>query len=1245
MKVVNDDLLLYGQGSDLVLVETPKSVTLQQRCAFEDSAQAIHGIALRPEGEGLVWGGRTFALAVLDDTDLSIESHGSAPDWIVDAALVHTETRQGVIGYILTAHNELLALHRDTQSDTVSPKLCIEVLTTNLSCILYSGHILLISEDHVLIAAGTAFGEIVVWSCKEETSGSENSASLLTSRIHHVYRGHTGSIFGIHITDEIGTSGTSKRYLLSCSDDRTIKVWPVDVEHVQLEYQDNGQHYKTGFDLARIGGTDQFLGSVFGHQSRIWSVKSLPMAFNNDKDVFEIVSCGEDATCQTWGVSVTDHTDNILKITPKYADNHHSGKHIWSSDVRRTIPGTVIYTGGADGQVIRRTVLSYEHCKVPESTNGSLKHFCLLTESTLLAVTGHGVLLRGELRAYLNGPEIRGLTASTVSGTSTLSGNLTEKHCASPPHCFSWSQVQIDDLGTNAIIAAIPNTGFALIRATDGRLFRYDGELQIAKTISPDSEREGRAGLFPLSLSNEARPLSSTTSVSDFVMTGGEPQRLIHAYTTQKALGEDRHQIFCGCDLPPDFVVTAAATGGSEILLVIGSRAGALAFYTLDYGDTLTLRACFRHVHGKDAVTSITHLLDGAKASNGISALHQQVHCFLTTGRDSTYAIHRLLFEPLSSNASLETLHRSSPPFGLYIEGAFLLEPNHSKSDGSFLTSDLCVYGFRSRNFVVWNETRQQEIFSVECGGAHRSWSFCPNETGGGTFVWTQAGKTHMYRQEAPACQIVKTGSHGREIKAAAIAPSQAQQLGEHSKNDLQLFATGAEDTCIRLWHYSLSRKTFHHLTTIDRHSTGVQHLQFSPYGNFLLSSGGAEELHLWQIHHDVPLVRVGVTLEATVPRSEHAVDLRITSFDVREDHPSSSHADLDFADSRNLRGLVIAAVYSDSSFRVFKYAYPSTAHGGGAIFTLHAGIYDANCLTQIILLPTVLSHVDDSKSAITAGTDGHIAIWSLSKPSDISDSVMTPQMKIKVQQNSIKAMLVVPLHSDHENPCRFLTITAGDDNALGLTLLSNIEVNTSESDLHRQQQPRSETANTSNVKPERKIKTKNNRLRLSASSPTPAPASQIRACPYEHETLLLPIAHAASITALALLSSCLKNQRQTILFASTGNDQVVRIWKVDIDLGHLSKKALEHPDQAVTLDQSQSDRQVSIDTKEHIRIRCIKECWTSVADVGAMEVLWKEETRSEGQGRCEAQRVQAKLLLTGVGMEVLDVAVDMSGE
>ena len=355
-------------------------------------------------------------------------------------------------------------------------------------------------------------------------------------------------------------------------------------------------------------------------------------------------------------------------------------------------------------------------------------------------------------------------------------------------------------------------------------------------------------------------------------------------------------------ELPSSSLITSALFIDSGKLLILGSRNGAMCLCDTNpiaKSAGVAESGIVHQIHAEDAVTSIHTLKSYAAEATDVY--------LMTTGRDGRYAIHNIQWVRQNGALRLKiiTVHESHPPFGPNIEGGFF----------DTRTGDLLLWGFRSKEFVVWNESKQQEIMKVECGGSHRSWSYLPgnDSPSGGSFVWTKASTCNVVVQSEVSHQVIKPGGHGREIKAMA-----AQSSGGILGGSRKLIATGAEDTAIRIFSYrdkdQGANEYFKCLATITKHVAGIQQLRWSDDGRFLFSAAGYEEFYVWRVR-EIPYLGIGVVGEYSFPQVTDDGDLRIMDFDAVVVESGTDAEPPKF---------LISMVYSDSSVRVCQILTPS---------------------------------------------------------------------------------------------------------------------------------------------------------------------------------------------------------------------------------------------------------------------------------------------------------------------------------
>lgn len=226
---------------------------------------------------------------------------------------------------------------------------------------------------------------------------------------------------------------------------------------------------------------------------------------------------------------------------------------------------------------------------------------------------------------------------------------------------------------------------------------------------------------------------------------------------------------------------------------------------------------------------------------------------------------------------------------------------------------------------------------------------------------------------------------------------------------------------------------------------------------------------------------------------------------------------------------------------------------------TLDIGSYMKSCLTQVIHI-----RIESIFQLLTASTDGHIALWDLTdgfrekgitntihralsytKPRipSIAPTAIFWQARTKIHQSSIKAMKTIPLSSSDT-----LLVTGGDDGALAFTRITFFENN-----------------------------------------PVDPPLRSV---------LLIPKAHASAINAIAYLSHekiIASDAPKEYLFATSSNDQKIKVWQLSADLGRPGV--------------------------EGFQVVKKKNVYTSIADVSCLE-------------RFDTGKGEPRLIVAGIGME-----------
>lgn len=1047
-------LTLAGEGCFLKVFETESAKLICLIKIFED--QTIHGIVVQEDEnqtdslQVAIWGGYSLALfrkqafeALLCQKLNSIKDVAILlSDWVLDVAISPYDDSCVAV----TAHNTVFRARLEKDDEATQ----LEMLNSPSRSILYSAHLVWDSPTCVLVAAGTVFGEIIAWECS-----ISNEVSSSACRVLATLTGHEGSIFGVNISPPIaGLYDKPVRLLASCSDDRTIRVWDIrdrseNIEAENMDIRDSSSLRETGFG-SNVQKEDpscvdnRCLATAMGHVSRIWSVKFQICDSDSSKaSSVRVFSFGEDSTVQQWaldfgavshpetnspGPASTVGPNKSGKLSHLTTFAFHCGKHIWSTAMQRiNHTRTHLITGGADGKISSYDIpltsssdvadLSQNLLDCPEgtahdknqnpSTLPQLQSLCL--EDVLDSITAaspeasistakasplsvpcqDAVIIEenGKPPKKVKRPkEVKdafnryAFVSDNIMLVTTNFGRVFLGHVSMS---IKWEELPLpesgkEDLKSYSVIKGIPQIGVAFLAGANGHVYIYRSGTPITRIGDVGGKVADIFALFD--------PRSRRIDLGVSTLGGNT----LTMFTFDQQVTSPLAMPTVSFQLLDKFIVTSV--GKSNNVLVFGGRNGSLAIYDIEGSSMpVTTWTPKREDNLGDAITSIT----------SIPSTKGDQYYFLTTGRSGIYSIFAVTVtqvEGLMTGLTVCQIHRGTPPFGPNIESGWFEGP------------DLILYGFKSKKFIVWNETRQFEIIDIDCGGAHRSHAYSPLQNGGGGhFIYTKASKLHVHSWQNPSHQIIKPGGHGREIKTCAIS------------TDKDFIATGAEDTALRIWRYSEGGSHINNqlqcLAVIQKHTSGIQYLQWYK-SKYLFSSAGNEEFFIWAVE-DIPGFGMGIVCEASTPDPSEERDLRIMSFDVTEDTQASGLDD-------ELH-LLISMAYSDSIIRTYRYSRT------GGFELLARGRYTSSCLMQI----HHIKQTPEELYLLTTATDGNLTIWKTT----VSRSTLEEQQQAtrqlsrlsthKLHQNSVKC-LDLAISSIAKN---IIVATGGDDNALGITV------------------------------------------------------------------------------------------------------------------------------------------------------------------------------------------------------------------
>ncbi|CAI7675036.1 unnamed protein product [Penicillium pancosmium] len=1000
-----DKLFVFkGQGPFFRVIDDQTGDVVAQIQGFKRNN--VHGFIPLPQKEHdrvqvVIWGSssvRAIELVFGENSNESIAISAAtaeflAPDWILNGCAAVPGGSNSV--YLMTANNALLGLKlsTDTASSHYDASICIRQLTTSVKSILYTGDLVALSASHILIVSGTAFGEIIVWSCF--INDKDPSKTEAIGSIHHFFTGHEGSIYGVRISPKIQSlnDGQPGRLLASCSDDRTMRIWDIsDCENKSVE--DHSAYSTDGFELRSTGfgstatehselGSESCVAQAYGHTARIWAVKFRSMRENNPNKL-GLVTRGEDSTSVQWDLSwETSSPGNTRYQLQQTSSMHsHAGKHIWSMDLCSRGEETVVFTGGADGALKSYRIQEINSPKKPDPpVNLKL--------------------------ARLHGPKCFALVAPDCFLSCSVRSEVQLGHLGPEEYPeITWEQLSVlEDLSKSATMAGSSELGLAVIGNSKGLVRLYNHNTKSFYELVDLGER---ALVFFI-----LEPFVQSGSFS-FIATYLKDDKATMVTVNEWRTANPRVETTTFSLPRRPFELSSAGLTHDGQYLAIGSKLGGLAIYRVSALDMSSEPLMLdRRAHGKEG----THHIQALPPANGLQ--NPSSRFILTCGRDGNYCAHEIKANGNGDEGlSFETLHRTSSALGTHLQGVYFDED----------TGDLMIYGFRGQTFVLRNESKQADVDHIPSGGFRRTWTFHPGIKGSGEalFMFQEGAQILPVRIQMNRKRSVRAGVHGREIKSLDCRNAVAGRP--------VLFATGAEDTTLRIMSPSNDAGkapwgSFRTHLILKEHKSGVQQVTWSKNGQYLFTSAGYEDFFVWKVGL-LPSFGITAVLIATCPTSEVDSELRVTSFDTVEVGESGSE------------GYLICLTLSNSKIRIFHFS----PNEGGRFTLLAEGRYMTNCLTQVKFVMK-----DSSVSLITAATDGYFTLWDLTstlepfytissselklkKPLDgsqISPESITCENRYQITSNSIKAMEPVQIF-DNVNAL----LTGSDDNSMTVSLL-----------------------------------------------------------------------------------------------------------------------------------------------------------------------------------------------------------------
>ncbi|XP_029457114.1 WD repeat-containing protein 6 [Rhinatrema bivittatum] len=930
-------------------------------------------------GKGLI----ILQLITFDDKMKLIEvcQFQELHDWIWD--LQWLKNSPEIVSYVALAlgHNSVVLYDYTTQR-------ILKEVHCEEKCILYSAHFVGNSWNELCLIAGTVFNQLVVW----RMVGPIDDAGRIKPKCR--ISGHSGVIFSIFYLE-------SKGLLASASDDRSLRVWYVG-------------------DLKATENPVQCRLVLYGHQSRVWSVKLLSDC---------IISIGEDSACIVW-----NYTGDIM-----HHFKGHKGRSIRAMSVHET--NGWVATGGADfgiklwningnkadGSGLLQLNFSASNRK------GTPKAVKLVDINCLLIMTDTGGLYTYDLTCKI--------WKFVLEDTSYQ----------------SYSLLEVVRLTNNCVICAIGNiTGhiklFTLCHPEEAKDLRlYEGKVHNLTWTLPQGQTSDLCNLF--------------SSGPDGILIWLE----ISCSSGQIKFIAQKCQ-FC-LPLCKQRWHTSLAFLPKEELIVVGDRRGSLLLYSCTTAQKDIAVQALMEESGGTYITknSMCHNLElanmgeqknvssrgqklqaegpssflfGVHGKLGVTSVSHHDDLIYSTGRDGCYC--QLNVE----KGQLKVLRKQKPCKGMDWIEKLCFTP----------TGDLLVMGFHSTNFVLWSTRTSEKLLCVPCGGGHRSWSYdCSLSTK--ILAYIKSGDIFIYQnRSADSSQcVLKDSLHGRELTCVRHIGT----IQTSTKQAVNILLTGSEDTTVSILAFNeLTNKIFQ-LTTISTHISSVRalaslrihskKLENSPMSTVFFSAGGRAEIECYRLliscecgNNDI---RCQVIHVASHRLDEHW-DCMKNKHKVIKMDPETRYMSIVVVDEeRDLdsrqfvsSSLFLAAACSDGSVRLFLMSECSQK-----LLLIAESSHHQRCVLKV---ETFMHRFAAGRRRVflcSTATDGIIAFWDITTIMDFAKSTLElidraiqpkdlgiPLLTVQAHQSGINS-----LHVQKTEEGYYLVASGGDDNSIHICVLA----------------------------------------------------------------------------------------------------------------------------------------------------------------------------------------------------------------
>jgi WD40 repeat protein len=622
-------------------------------------------------------------------------------DLILDCHRIRIDERETIaVGY---AHNfvDIFAIDEDNSYVRLTRCQC-QVIVVLFSMSFYGDSI-----NNLIIASGTAFGEIYLWQLHQHATNAVDKGKILSHT-----KAHEGVIFRMKWS-------AGRRFIASVSDDRTVRLWRLSSEYA-LE--------------------SMFTG--WGHISRLWDV-----AFIHETGFLSLATSSEDGTLKIWDMqgkctaTLRGHEGSVWRIEFSHAAN-------------------ILVSGGNDAAIKTWNPSFYQYtCPELENQSSVLVSIprplnCPPSDPELVGNAGDtnaskSSRLNGVCNVFMNldnNVAVVILSSGTIwlLKLNSLDSSSGENDADKVTNADCWHHLLTLDkpITSSHMVVTLQNIHMAITHH-DGSVsvFSLDPEsLQVSGLRSWHAHPVRAVNIWILNTA-----LIMTASVNGSCRLWGlqedHYEMIVDLFTGRNEIATSCHLISMSMDL-------SGISTGLWYYLLIGDARGSLSIYLVDLSAPFSLVydekalplypiAFHPRLHGTDPITRIVEGTDSMIISAGLDGFINIYRCDLSkvTTRmrellqslDIAKRTSKDALDHLYSEKSLtgRVLGQHKYPFNpLLLKSKLSSLPIKSTDDiivrKTSSETSILIAGYVGSTFIIWDIVHKTELLRVEAGGYRR---------------------------------------------------------------------------------------------------------------------------------------------------------------------------------------------------------------------------------------------------------------------------------------------------------------------------------------------------------------------------------------------------------------------------------------------------------------------------------------------------------------------------------------------